>query len=129
MYTKFSFLIGFIISIGFYRIFFSINRPESKGRSVALILISIFFIPLFYFWKDFCMRYTSLPVNTILLNMIYYILVSIAIVLLSAHRGRAIICAVFALTVKNLMEVPILFFIGAIAGPSVSLEDFLTEGV
>jgi DNA-binding CsgD family transcriptional regulator len=73
--------------------------------------------------------YTELPINTILLNMIYYILVFIAIVLLSAHRRRAIICAVFAFTVKNLMEVPILFFIGAIARPSVSLEDFLVEDV
>ena len=127
MFEKYSFLFGFIYSIGFYRIFFSINRPESKRCSIALILICIFYMPAFYFWKDFCMRFGSLPSHYFLISLFLEILVLLAVILLSVHRRRAIICALYTFTVKGVLELPILLLICAVARPSKSMLESMDD--
>ena len=73
------------------------------------------------------MGYSVLPIYASMLTMIYELLTLLAIVLLSAHRGRTLICAVFIFAVINLMEIPIVIFIGIIARPSLDMKNFMEE--
>jgi len=73
------------------------------------------------------MGYSVLPLYASVLTIIYELLIFLAIVLLSTHRGQTLVCAAFIFAVINLMETPIVFFIGIIARPSLNMIHFMEE--
>jgi DNA-binding CsgD family transcriptional regulator/uncharacterized membrane protein len=122
-----SFLFAFICSIGFYRLFYSINRPAAKWRSITLLLLCLLERPLVFLWKDVYMGYVILPVYASVIIMIYGVFILLAIVLLSANRRRALVCAAFVLSLVFIIEIPIIYFICAIIRPSLSMMNFIEE--
>jgi len=127
MSNNLSFLLGFIGSIGLYRLFFSLNRPAEKWRSVALLVICILKVPLIFIWKDVNMGYDVIPVYANVFFMIYELLTLLAIVWLGTNRRIALVSAAFFLCIINIIEYPVMFLIGAIANPSLSLINLSEE--
>ncbi|MCL2761951.1 MAG: hypothetical protein FWD36_01930, partial [Treponema sp.] len=127
MSNNWSFLLGFISSIGLYRLFFSLNRPAEKWRSVALLVICVIKVPVIFIWKDLNMGYDVIPVYANVLLMVYELLALLAIVLLGTNRGTAVVSAAFFLCIINIVEYPVSFLMGAIANPSLSLINLSEE--
>ena len=120
-------MLGFISSIGLYRLFFSLNRPAEKWRSVALLVICVIKVPVIFIWKDLNMGYDVIPVYANVLLMVYELLALLAIVLLGTNRGTAVVSAAFFLCIINIVEYPVSFLMGAIANPSLSLINLSEE--
>jgi DNA-binding CsgD family transcriptional regulator len=122
-----SFLIGFIGSIGFYRLFFSLNRPAVKWRSITLLLICILECPLYRIWKHYLKGYSFLPKNIAVFIMIYVLLFLLAVVLLGDNRKRALVSASFFYAIYTFLDYPIIFIAGAIAQSPLSFLSFSIE--
>ena len=79
------------------------------------------------FWKDIYLDQLVLPVHISVLTMIYESLGLLAVVLLSADRRRALVCAAFIFSLFYTIEFPFIFFIGAIVRPSLSIIQYFEE--
>lgn len=129
MYAILNILFGFICSIGLYRLFYSINRPTAKMRSVLQLILCIVMMPGLLLLGRFLAGYDEfvLPKLITLLTYIYEILALLFIVLLSAHRRQALVCAAFVFCMINMIELPLIFFIGTIIQPTMNMTQFMNE--
>ena len=79
------------------------------------------------FWKDIYLDQLVLPVHLSALIMIIELLGLLTVVLLSTDRRRALVCAAFIFSLFYTIEFPVMFFIGAIARPSLSMIQYFEE--
>ena len=127
MPLNFSFLIAFISSIGFCRLFLSINRQVSRRRTIAILIICILKTPLILLCKDVFLEHLIFPVYISILIMIYESLCLLTVVLLSTDRRLALVCAAFMFSLMNTLEFPIVLLIGAITQPSLNILQYFEE--
>ena len=129
MFVVINILLGFICSIGLYRLFFAINRPATKGCSFIQLILCMVMMPLLLFMGRLFAGYDSfmLPFVTTIITYTYELLALLVIALISSHRGRTLVCAAFVYCMINMIELPIIFLIGIVAQPSMNMEQFMNE--
>jgi len=127
-YTIISFLSGLICSIGFYFLFYKLNKPKSRWRSIALLMVVILGRPLSLLWQDIFMFKQADSPSLIDITVIHIVIYLLLPVLLGNNRLRALISASFAFSIINITHLPIMFFTLYVVHPfinSLSYVDFL----
>jgi len=117
--------LGLISSIGFYHLFYKLNKPQSRLRSIALLAVVILGRPLSLLWQKFFMfEQAESPtlINITVLHIAIYLLVP---VFLGTNRLRALISASFAFSIINLTHLPIMYFIVIIISPFVNSSSYV----
>ena len=124
------FFFGFIISIGYYLLFFTINRPTVRWRFFTMLTVVILGCPI-------CMALqTSLtnvvggflgPKAIVIMFTYFSNILSLSLcVLLGTNRLRSFVAASFVLSICFVAEIPIIYFTAAITysffSPFASLD-------
>jgi DNA-binding CsgD family transcriptional regulator len=107
--------------MGFYPLFYKLNKPQSRWRSVALLAAIILGRPLSLLWQRYFM-FEQVDSPTLIDVTVFHIALYLLIpVLLGKNRLRAIISASFAFSIINLTHLPIGHFIFAVVSPFINL--------
>ena len=120
---------GFICSIGFYPLFYKINKPASRLRSIALLAVVILGYPFYllfnhlYFYGK--VEYPSFIDTTV----IFIALCLLSYVLLGNNRLRTLIAASFIFSIINLAQFPVVYFTAVFIHPVTDLSDFLEDSL
>jgi len=124
------FFFGFIISIGYYLLFFTINRPTVRWRFFTMLTVVILGCPI-------CMALQTSLTNVVdeflepkavVIMFTYFsnILSLLFCVLLGTNRLRSFVAASFVLSICFVAEIPIIYFTAAITysffSPFASLD-------
>jgi DNA-binding CsgD family transcriptional regulator len=128
--TSANMFLSFITSIGFYRLFFTINRPVVRWRFFAMYAIVIFIRPLCMALQLYLAKMSGgflEPNITLILVTCFSNLLSLFICALPGpNRLRAFVAASFALSIIHVAEIPVIYFTSAIvflfSGPFDSLD-------
>jgi len=121
--------LGFICSIGFYPLFYKINKPASRLRSIALLAVVILGYPFYllfnhlYFYGK--VEYPSFIDTTV----IFIALCLLSYVLLGNNRLRTLIAASFIFSIINLAQFPVVYFTAVFIHPVTDLSDFLEDSL
>jgi DNA-binding CsgD family transcriptional regulator len=104
------FSLGFIGSIGFYYLFYKLNKPVSRWRSAVLLAVAVLGFPLCMLYQD--IFYFKLPaeISLIDLNVLIIALFLLACVILGNNRLRALISASFIFSIIHLTQIPVVNF-------------------
>ena len=121
---------SFIISIGYYHLFFAINRPVVRWRFYAMLAIVIFIRPLCMALQLYLAKmsggFLKPDVTVLLVTCISNLLSLFLCALPGPNRLRAFVAASFVLNIIHVAEIPVLYFTAAIIylffGPFNSLN-------
>jgi len=121
---------SFITSIGYYRLFFTINRPVVRWRFFAMSGVVIFIRPLCMALQLYLAKmsggFLKPNITVILVTCFSNLLSLILCVLPGPNRLRAFVAASFVLSIIHVAEIPVLYFTAAIIysffGPFDSLD-------
>jgi len=104
------FILGFIASIGYYRLFFTINRPAARWRFLVMLAVVILSRPICSAWQfhaghiqeqnEITQRMCGFFINMISL---------LACVLLGSNRLRAFVAASFVLCISYVAYIPVIY--------------------
>jgi DNA-binding CsgD family transcriptional regulator len=127
-----SFAISLIFSIGFYFLFYKLNRPQGRVRSIALLAAVILLFPLFGQLDTislFLSRYYQ-NVNIVYFNSIDFfisLMIEAAIlfifVVLGTHRLRMFVPAAFVLCLLQVGMITVNLFVAAVVFPLVDTKN------
>jgi len=117
-----SFFISLICVIGFYPLFYKLNKPASRWRSAALLAAVILGRPLSMLWQRFFMFEQADSPTLIDITVIHIALYLLIFVLLGNNRLRALISASFAFSIINLAHLPIIHFIFFVVSPFINSQ-------
>ena len=128
--TSANIFFSFITSIGYYRLFFTINRPVGRWRFFAMFAVVIFIRPLCMALQLYLAKKSGgflVPNVTVILVTCFSNLLSLILcVLPGPNRLRAFVAASFTLSIIHVAEIPVLYFTAAIiysfSGPIDSLD-------
>ena len=114
---------GFICSIGFYPLFYTLNRPNVRWRRILLLLAVVLSRPLCLLWHGFYIEpgTTNITFLTII-SVALEILSLIIFVLLGKNHLRNIVSALFIFGAMSIAQIPVVYFITAIVNPLVNLH-------
>jgi DNA-binding CsgD family transcriptional regulator len=120
-----SFFIGLISSIGFYRLFFSINRPTVRWRFIVMLIVVIISRPVLMVWQlkyviqEFYLFHALVP--------IFFTFISLfACALLGPNRKWAFIASAFIFfIIFSATEVFVIFFISSFIYPLLNSNNAL----
>jgi len=108
------FFFGFISSLGYYRLFLTINRPIARWRFFVMLAIVIFSRPICAAWQLYLanMSGSFLKPNVIILIGGYLFNLSslFACVLLGSNRLRAFVAAAFVLSIIYVADIPVIYY-------------------
>jgi len=125
----FNFILGLICVIGFYPLFYKMNKPASRLRSTALLAAVILGFPFYVLFNYlFFYRKVSAPsfIDTTILFIMFILL---TFVLLGNNRLRALISASFIFSIINLAQFPVGFFTALAVHPVTDLTQYIEEGL
>jgi len=120
-----SFFLGLISSIGFYHLFYKLNKPSSRWRSIVLLTAVILGRPLSLLWQSsFMYKQVDSPtlVDITVIHIALYLLIP---VLSGNNRLRAFISASFAFSIINLTHLPISHFILVVVSPFINSQSYV----
>jgi len=101
---------GFICLIGFYPLFYKMNKPASRWRSNALLTVVILGFPL-YLLFNYLFFYGKVTSPSFIDATVPFIaLCLLSFVLLGNNRFRMFIAATFIFSIINLAQFPVIFF-------------------
>jgi len=126
----FIFFIGFITSIGYYRLFFTINRPTVRWRFFAMLAVVILNRPicmaLQFHFANVVGGFLEPKAVVIMFTYFSNILSLLLCVLLGHNRLRSFVAASFVLSILHVAEIPLIYFTASITysffAPFASLE-------
>jgi len=124
------FFLGFIASIGYYRLFFTINRPVVRWRFFAMLAVVIFSRPIYTALQFHLSNVVGgfLEPQAIVIMFTYFsnILSLLLCVLLGPNRLRSFVAASFYISIFHVAEIPLIYFTAAITysffSPFASLD-------
>jgi len=123
------FVLGLICVVGFYPLFYKLNKPASRWRSVALLAVVVLGFP-FYLLFNHLYFYGKVDapsfIDTTVLFLAFFLL---SCVLLGNNRLRALISASFIFSIINLAQFPVVFFIAIAIYPVTDLSNYMEEGL
>ena len=108
-----------------YPLFYKLNKPASRWRSVALLTAVILGRPLSLLWQNFFM-YKQVDSPTFIdITVIHIALYLIIPVLLGNNRLRAFISASFAFSIINIAHLPISHFVFFVVSPFINSQGYV----
>jgi DNA-binding CsgD family transcriptional regulator len=119
------FFLGLICSIGYYRLFFSINRPVVRWRFILMLALVILGPPLNSVWMDLNFGPSQKPFIVLAIGLTIDMFALLACVLLGIGRFRALVAASFVLSIINLVEIPVIYYIGAVVYPFLNVSNVI----
>jgi DNA-binding CsgD family transcriptional regulator len=122
-----SFFLGFIGVIGFYHLFFKLNKPASRWRSIALMTVVVLGYPLCQLYENIFFYKSSVIAPLVNMTIINTFLFLLIIVLLGNNRFRALVSASFIFSICFLAQIPVINFILAFVKPEIYTLDFLID--
>jgi len=111
--------------IGFYPLFYKLNKPASRWRSVALLAAVILGRPLSLLWQRLFMFMQVDSPSLVDITVIHIALYLLIPVLLGNNRLRAFISASFTFSIINLTHLPISHFIFVVVSPFINSQSYV----
>ena len=122
-----SFLTGFICSIGFYPLFYKMNKPASRLRSIALLAVVVLGFP-FYILFNHLYFYGKVEAPSFIdTTVIFLTLFLLSCILLGNNRLKSLIAASFIFSIISLAQFPVVFFIAIAIYPFTDLFNYMEE--
>jgi len=121
-----NFFIGLISSIGYYRLFFTINRPAVRWRFIVMLVVVFLSRPVSMVWS-YNMIENAQGIN-IFLTLVNFLIDSVSLIacaLLGPHRRRAFVASVIILYLAQSTEIFVSFFIAGFLYPLFKLNNAL----
>ena len=105
-----NFFLGFIASIGYYRLFFIINRPVVRWRFFVMLAVVILSRPICSAWQFHAGQFQEQNIIAARMGSFFINLVSLlACVLLGSNRLRAFVAAAFVLSISYVAYIPVIY--------------------
>jgi len=126
------FFIGLISSIGYYRLFFSINRPTVRWRFIVMLIVVIIGRPICVSWQIQYAGVQGYELFPVLVSIFINFISLFACALLGPNRKRALIAAAFIFfVIYSATEIFVIFLIVSFTYPLLNLDDamFITFGI
>jgi DNA-binding CsgD family transcriptional regulator len=115
--------LGFICSIGFYPLFYTLNRPNERWRRVLLLIAVIFSHPLYLLWHGYFHELSQFEKRVIdAVDIITGLILLSFFVLLGKNRLRTAVSVLFVFGTVNMAQIPVIYFLTAIVNPLVNLS-------
>jgi DNA-binding CsgD family transcriptional regulator len=112
------FFIGFISSIGYYRLFFSINRPTVRWRFVVMLIVVIISRPICVSWQIQYAGVQGYALFPVLVSVFINFISLFACALLGPNRKRALIASAFIFfVIYSATEMFVIFLIASFTYP------------
>jgi len=119
-----TFILGFIASVGYYRLFFTINRPTVRWRFFVMLAVVILSRPIFTVWQFHAGQfYEQSVIATRTGSFIINLFSLLACALLGSNRLRAFVAAAFVLSISYVVYIP-LIYASALIVPLFAKFDF-----
>ncbi|WP_461254970.1 response regulator transcription factor [Treponema sp. R80B11-R83G3] len=109
-----NFFLAFITSVGYYRLFFTINRPTVRWRFFVMFAVVILSFPLSAVWQ---FQYRNIPEPSdvfLIVSFFFNFFPLLACALLGHNRLRALVAAVFVLSIIYTAEIPVVNYTAAV---------------
>ena len=126
------FFIGLISSIGYYRLFFSINRPTVRWRFIVMLIVVIIGRPICVSWQIQYAGVQGYELFPVLVSIFINFISLFACALLGPNRKRALIAAAFIFfVIYSATEIFVIFLIVSFTYPLLNLDDamFITFAI
>jgi len=120
---------GLICSIGFYPLFYKMNKPVSRLRSFALLAIAILGYPLYMLFNHLYFYGKVEAPSFIDTTVIFITLCLLSYVLLGNNRLRTLTAASFIFGIINLAQFPVVYFSAVFIYPITDLSNLLEESM
>ena len=124
-----SFFLGLICVIGFYPLFYKLNKPSSRWRSAALLAAVVLGFPFYLLFNELYFYGKVNAPSFIDASMLFLAFFLLSCVLLGNNRLRALISASFIFSIINLAQFPVVFFVAIAIYPVTDLVTFMEEGL
>ena len=126
----FDYLLGFIVSLGYYRLFFTINRPTVRWRFFVMLAVVLLNRQICSAWIFHAGYFHNLKEPSIIVIIGSFFINSISLlicVLLGSNRLRAFVAAAFVFSIIYLSELLVInytaAFVNLLFGTITSFED------
>jgi len=122
----FNFLLGLLCAIGLYPLFYKLNKPADRWRSIALMAAVVLSRPLCLLWQSFYLEHGQN--NTVLLIVISVIFDALSLlicVLLGNNRSRALVSASFVFSIITIAQIPVVYFIAVVVYPLINTPSLI----
>jgi len=120
-----TFFLGFIASVGYYRLFFTINRPTVRWRFLVMLAVVILSRPICSAWQFYAGHFQEQNIITGRMGSFFINLVSLlACVLLGSNRLRAFVAALFVLCVSYVAYIPVIYTASLVISLFIKFESF-----
>jgi DNA-binding CsgD family transcriptional regulator len=126
------FFIGLISSIGYYRLFFSINRPAVRWRFIVMLIVVIISTPICVSWQLQYANAQGYDLFTVLVGIFINFTSLFACALLGPNRKRALIAAAFIFfVIYSATEMFVIFLIASFTYPLLNSDNtmYITFGM
>jgi len=118
------FFIGLISSIGYYRLFFSINRPAVRWRFIVMLIVVIISAPICVSWQSQYADAQGYGLFTVLVGIFINFSSLFACALLGPNRKRALIASAFIFfIIYSATEVFVIFLIASFTYPLLNSDN------
>ena len=104
-----NFFLGFIASIGYYRLFFTINRPAVRWRFFVMLAVAILSRPVCSAWQFYAGQFQEQIIAARMVSFIINLVSLLACVLLGSNRLRAFVAAAFVLSISYVAYIPVIY--------------------
>ena len=106
------FFIGLISSIGYYRLFFSINHPTVRWRFIVMLIVVIISRPICVSWQIQYADVQGYALFPVLVSIFINFISLFACALLGPNRKRALIASAFIFfVIYSATEIFVIFII------------------
>jgi len=121
-----TFALGLVCFFGFYPLFYKLNKPASRWRSIALLAVILFGYPLFLLWNNIY-YYGKIDAPSFFdLSLLFCSFFLLSCVLLGNNRSVALVAASFIFGIINLAQFPVVYFTIVVIYPVTDLSNFVS---
>jgi len=115
-----AFFLGLICSIGFYTLFYKLNRPVARWRSIALLSAVILSRPICLLWQSLYLEYgqnnSAILIGIAIILDVFSLLVC---VFLGANSSCVFVPAAFVYSVISIVQIPVVYFVAIVVHPLI----------
>jgi len=110
---------------GFYPLFYKLNKPDSRWRSIALMAVVVLGYPVYLLFNYFHFYGKTTTPSFLDISVLLSALFLLSCVLLGKNRLRAFIAASFIFSIINLAQFPVVYFSAVVIYPITDLSNFM----
>jgi len=114
--------------IGFYPLFYKLNKPASRWRSIALLAVVILSYPIYSLYIHLHFFGKANSYSMFFIFILFLMLFFLSLVLLGNNRLRTITVSSFVFSIFNLAQFPVVYFLAAVIYPATNLNDLYEAG-